>query len=99
EPGRAGAALRRAGGEVAGAILGAAPGDFVKALSVAGSDEIVTIQVPASEFDPDTFESALGALIAERSPDVVLVAHSVDSFGYAAALAARLGLGVATDAL
>src|ERR1700722_13065547 len=90
-------ALRRAGEEVAVAILGAAPGDFVKALSVAGGDEIVTIQVPASEFDPDTFESALGALIAERSPDVVLVAHSVDSFGYAAALAARLGLGFATD--
>jgi electron transfer flavoprotein alpha subunit len=90
-------ALRRAGEEVAVAILGAAPGDFVKALSVAGVDEIVTIQVPASEFDPDTFESALGALIAERSPDVVLVAHSVDSFGYAAALAARLGLGFATD--
>jgi len=90
-------ALRRAGEEVAVAILGAAPGDFVKALSVAGVDEIVTIQVPAPEFDPDTFESALGALIAERSPDVVLVAHSVDSFGYAAALAARLGLGFATD--
>ncbi|HEY2633514.1 MAG TPA: electron transfer flavoprotein subunit alpha/FixB family protein [Steroidobacteraceae bacterium] len=90
-------ALRRAGEEVAVAILGAAPGDFVKALSVAGVDEIVTIQVPASEFDPDTFESALGALIAERSPDAVLVAHSVDSFGYAAALAARLGLGFATD--
>ena len=27
----------------------------------------------------------------------MLVAHSVDSFGYAAALAARLGLGFATD--
>jgi electron transfer flavoprotein alpha subunit len=57
----------------------------------------VTIKVPASEFDPDTFESAVGALIAGRSPDVVLVAHSVDSFGYAAALSARLGLGFATD--
>lgn len=90
-------ALRRAGEEVAVAILGAAPGGFIKALSVAGVDEIVTIQVPAPEFDPDTFESALGALIAERSPDVVLVAHSVDSFGYAAALAATLGLGFATD--
>jgi electron transfer flavoprotein alpha subunit len=89
--------LRRAGEEVAVAILGAAPESFVKALSVAGVGEIVTIKVPASEFDPDTFESAVGALIAERSPDVVLVAHSVDSFGYAAALAARLGLGFATD--
>jgi len=89
--------LRRAGEAVTVAVLGKAPEDFVKALSVAGVDEIVTIKVPASEFDPDTFESAVGALIAGRSPDVVLVAHSVDSFGYAAALAARLGLGFATD--
>jgi electron transfer flavoprotein alpha subunit len=35
--------------------------------------------------------------LPQRAPDVVLVAHSVDSFGYAAALAARLGLGFATD--
>jgi electron transfer flavoprotein alpha subunit len=66
-------------------------------LGVAGVDEIVTIQVGAAEFDPDTFESAVGALIAARTPDLVLVAHSVDSFGYAPALAARLGLGFATD--
>jgi electron transfer flavoprotein alpha subunit len=89
--------LRRPGDEVAVVILGAAPQSFVKALSVAGADEIVTVTVDAAEFDPDTFESAVGALIGARSPDVVLVAHSVDSFGYAAALAARLGLGFATD--
>lgn len=89
--------LRRAGEELAVAVLGKAPESLVKGLSVAGVDEIVTIKVPASEFDPDTFESAVGALIAKRSPDVVLVAHSVDSFGFAAALAARLGLGFATD--
>jgi electron transfer flavoprotein alpha subunit len=89
--------LRRPGEQVAVAVLSAAPEGFVKALSVAGVDEIVTIKVAAAEFDPDTFESALAALIAKRRPDVVLVAHSVDSFGYAAALAARLGFGFATD--
>jgi electron transfer flavoprotein alpha subunit len=89
--------LRRAGEEVAVAIVGTAPERFVKALSIAGVDEIVTVKVGAAEFDPDTFESAVGAMIAKRSPDVVLAAHSVDSFGYAAALAAQLGLGFATD--
>ncbi len=89
--------LRRAGDEVAVALLAAAPERHVDALKLAGVDEIVTINVPAAEFDPDTFESAIGALIAERRPDVVLMAHSVDSFGCAAALAARLGLGFATD--
>jgi electron transfer flavoprotein alpha subunit len=93
----AAASLRRDGDEVAVAILSDSPERFVKSLSVGGVDEIVTVKVGAPEFDPDTFESAVGALIAKRSPDVVLVAHSVDSFGYAAALAARLGLGFATD--
>ena len=89
--------LRREGDEVAVAILSDSPERFHGALSVAGVDEIVSVKVGAAEFDPDTFESAVGALIAARSPGVVLVAHSVDSFGFAAALAARLGLGFATD--
>ena len=90
-------ALRRDADDVAVAVLGQAPERFVGALKVAGVDEIITVKVSAAEFDPDTFETAIGALIAERRPAVVLVAHSVDSFGYAAALAAKLGLGFATD--
>lgn len=89
--------LRRDTDAVAVAILATAPEQFVAPLRLAGVDEIVTVKVSAPEFEPDTFESAIGALIAERRPDVVLVAHSVDSFGYAAALAAKLGLGFATD--
>ncbi|HEV7613383.1 MAG TPA: electron transfer flavoprotein subunit alpha/FixB family protein [Steroidobacteraceae bacterium] len=89
--------LRRTGDEVAVAILSDSPERFHGALRVAGVDEIVSVKVGTAEFDPDTFESAVAALIEARSPDVVLVAHSVDSFGFAAALAARLGLGFATD--
>jgi electron transfer flavoprotein alpha subunit len=89
--------LRRPGDEVAVAALSDAPDRFAAALSVAGVDEILTVKTAAPEFDADTFESAVGALIAARQPELVLVAHSVDSFGYAAALAARLGLGFATD--
>jgi len=89
--------LRRPGEQVSVAVLAAAPENFVNELSVAGVDEIVTVKVSAAEFDPDTYESAVGALIAARQPHLVLAAHSVDSFGYAAALVARLGLGFATD--
>jgi electron transfer flavoprotein alpha subunit len=89
--------LRRSGDVVSLAIVGPAPEQLVPAAAVAGVDEIVTIKVAAPEFDPDTFEGALGALIAERRPDVVLVPHSVDSFGYTAALAVKLGLGFASD--
>lgn len=89
--------LRTAGDTVTVAILARSPGLFLDSLKLAGVDEIVAIEVAAAEFDPDTFESAVGALIRERKPEVVLVAHSVDSFGYAAALAAKLHLGFATD--
>jgi electron transfer flavoprotein alpha subunit len=89
--------LKRNGDSVSVAVLAPSPGALTAPLNVAGVDEIITIKVASPEFDPDTFESALGALIGERKPDVVLVAHSVDSFGYAAALAAKLGLGFATD--
>jgi electron transfer flavoprotein alpha subunit len=97
--------LQGAGGStVTVAILARSPELFFDSLKLAGVDEIVAVRVAPAEFDPDTFEAAVGALIAERKPEVVLVAHSVDSFGYAAALAARsglgfakLGLGLATD--
>jgi electron transfer flavoprotein alpha subunit len=88
--------LRRPGDEVSVVVLGKAPERHVSALSLAGVDEIITLET-AAEFDPDTFEAALGALLAQRRPDVVLVPHSVDSFGYAAALAVKLRLGFATD--
>jgi electron transfer flavoprotein alpha subunit len=90
-------ALRAPGETVIVAVLGAAPERFVPALRVPGVDEIVTVTLDAAEFEPDAFESAVAALIAAREPGVVLVAHSVDSFGYAAALAARAGFGFATD--
>jgi len=79
--------LRRDGEQVAVAVLGPRAWSLRTYLSVAGVDTIVTVKVPQPEFDPDTFVAAVGALIDARSPDVVLVAHSVDSFGYAAALA------------
>jgi electron transfer flavoprotein alpha subunit len=89
--------LRTAGDTVTVAILARSPDLFLDSLKLAGVDEIVAIKVAAAEFDPDTFENAVGALIRERKPGIVLVAHSVDSFGYAAALAAKLHLGFATD--
>ncbi|HEX4151570.1 MAG TPA: electron transfer flavoprotein subunit alpha/FixB family protein [Steroidobacteraceae bacterium] len=89
--------LRGAGDDVTVAVLASSPERFIDSLKLAGVDEIVAVKVAAPEFDPDTFEAAVGALIAQRQPAIVLVAHSVDSLGYAAVLAAKLGLGFATD--
>jgi electron transfer flavoprotein alpha subunit len=89
-------ALRRSDEAVAVAIIASAPSQFIEPLKLAGVDEIVAVKVESAEFDPDTFEAVTAALIAERKPELVLVAHSVDSFGYVPAIAAKLGLGFAS---
>lgn len=89
--------LRRPGTRVTAVVIAERPEAFVEELGWSGLDEIVTVRVPTAEFEPDTVEAALDALITARAPEVVLVPHSVDSFGFAAALAARRGLGFATD--
>lgn len=90
-------ALRRSGDTVTVALIAANPAALIPAVSLAGVDEIVTLQVAAAEFDPETIEAAMGALIEARRPAVVLVPHSIDAFGYAAAVAARSGYGFASD--
>ncbi len=90
--------LRKGGDDrVVVALIGSGVEALVKSVSVAGVDEVVTLKAPTSEFDPDLFETAVSALIADRQPAVVLLAHSVDSLGYAATLAAKGHYGFATD--
>jgi electron transfer flavoprotein alpha subunit len=90
-------AAKRGSSKVTVAVIAADPQEFVPALSVAGVDEILTIKVGAPEFEPDTYEAVVKALIEERQPALVLIPHSIDSFGYAAAIAAKGRYGFATD--
>jgi electron transfer flavoprotein alpha subunit len=89
--------VRRGTDTVTVALIAAAPAALVPAVSVAGVDEIVTVQVPAREFDPDVIEAAVRALIEARQPALVLIPHSIDAFGYAAALAAKNSYGFTSD--
>jgi electron transfer flavoprotein alpha subunit len=73
------------------------PERLIPHVSVAGVDEVVAVKIPSRDFDPDAMESAVGALITARKPSLVLIPHSIDSFGYAAAIAAKGGFGFATD--
>jgi electron transfer flavoprotein alpha subunit len=91
------AARRAPSDTVAVALIAQAPETLVPGVSVAGVDEIITVQVASRDFDPDTLEGVASALIAARQPALVLVPHSIDSFGYAAALAASNRYGFATD--
>jgi electron transfer flavoprotein alpha subunit len=66
-------------------------------VDVEGVHEIVTVQVEQEEFENDVYREAVEQLIADRSPSVVLVGFTINSMDFAPALAAKLGLGFASD--
>lgn len=68
-------------------------------LNAAGVDAVVAVASPAAHFEPHVQAAAVGALVAELQPAAVLVPHSVDAMGYAPAVAATGGHGLATDVL
>lgn len=84
-------------GDVTVAVIARGPGSFVEGVNVDGVSEIVTVAAGMDEFESDTYQQALEALIAERKPRVVLTGFTVNAMGYAAAVAAKLGLGFASD--
>ena len=86
-------AARALGGPLTVAVIGPEPLDVNRE----GVDEIVHVSVAQSEFENDVYQRALERLIEEREPQAVLLGFTVNSMGYAAAVAAKLGLGFASD--
>jgi len=85
------------GDRVTVAIVGSQAERFAPALKVEGVDEILLLTPPQPEFDADATEAALSAAMSDREPALILLGHTVDSMGYAAAFAMRHGTGFATD--
>lgn len=83
------------GGPVAVAAIGKDPSAL--SLNRAGVDEIIQVPVGPADFENDVYQAALEAVIAERRPQVILLAFTVNSIGYGPALALKLGLGYASD--
>lgn len=84
-------------GPVTVAVIARDPSSLVDGVNVGGVSEIVTVAAGADEFESDTYQQALEALIGERKPNVVLTGFTVNAMSYAAAVAAKLGLGFASD--
>jgi electron transfer flavoprotein alpha subunit len=84
-------------GPVAVAVIAKEPGALTEALNVAGVDEILNVQVEQEEFENDVYQQAVEQLIAERQPQTALLGFTVNSMGYGPAVAAKLGLGFASD--
>jgi electron transfer flavoprotein alpha subunit len=86
-----------AGGRVTVAIVDADPSSFTGALAVSGVDEILTVTTPTPNFEAHVAQQVLEALVEAEQPDVILVGHTIDSMGFGPAVAARKGLGFASD--
>ena len=85
------------GGPLMVAVIGDADGALAEAANLEGVDEVVAIAAPHGHFDAALYEEAVCALAGERSPGVILVAHSAAGMAYGPAVAARLGSGFASD--
>lgn len=65
--------------------------------SVAGVQRILLADSPCERFEAHVSQRALEAAIAAQRPSIVLAGHTIDSLGFAAAVAARGGHGFAGD--
>ncbi len=90
-------AAKELGDETVVAVIAKDPATLADQVDVEGVREIFCVKVDPEGFENDVVREALEQLISDREPDVVLVGFSIDSMGFGPALAAKLGLGFASD--
>jgi electron transfer flavoprotein alpha subunit len=86
-----------AGGRLAVAVIGSHADRFAGDLAAEGVDEVLTVSAPAGQFEPHVWQRALQELTETEQPALVLLGHTIDSLGFAPAVAAHLALGFASD--
>jgi electron transfer flavoprotein alpha subunit len=84
-------------GPVAVAVIAKDPSPLTDAVDVEGVNEILSVKVDQEEFENDVYQQAVEQLIEQRQPQVTLLGFTVNSMGYGPAVAAKLGLGFASD--
>ncbi len=84
-------------GPVAVAVIAKDPSALADAVDVEGVNEILSVKVDPEEFENDVYQQALEQLIEQREPQVTFLGFTVNSMGYGPAVAAKLGLGFASD--
>jgi electron transfer flavoprotein alpha subunit len=92
-----GAAKRLGDGPLSVAVVDHDPSRYRDRLAVEGVDAVLAVTTPNEHFEPHVAQRALEGLIEQERPSVVLLGHSIDSLGFAPAVAARGGYGFASD--
>jgi electron transfer flavoprotein alpha subunit len=67
-------------------------------LADVGADLLLHADGP-EEFDSDVYRQVLTAIVEQRAPRLVLTPFSAHAMAYAPAVAAKLGLGFASDVI
>jgi electron transfer flavoprotein alpha subunit len=70
---------------------------LARTLAVAGVREVLAVPTPEARFEAHVTQAAVEQLIAQRRPSLVLAGHTIDSLGFAPAVAARRAHGFASD--
>ena len=86
-----------AGGRLVVAVTGADADQFAAQLAAEGVDEVLTVATPVEQFEAHVWQRVLESLIESEAPSLVLLGHTIDSLGFAPAVAARRGLGFGAD--
>jgi electron transfer flavoprotein alpha subunit len=90
-------AAKELDGPVDVGLIAKDPAALSDQVDVEGVNEILTVRVEQEEFESDVYQQAVEHLIEERQPRLTLVGFTVNSMSFAPALAAKLGLGFASD--
>ncbi len=94
----AGASIKsQSGGTMKVALLSDGDTTLASQVNLEGVDEIITINVGSSDFDATVYEEEILTLCQDEQPSLVLVGHTANGLACAAALAARVGAGFASD--
>ncbi|HEY1595107.1 MAG TPA: electron transfer flavoprotein subunit alpha/FixB family protein, partial [Thermoleophilaceae bacterium] len=91
------AAARGLGGPLTVAVIDHEPASYRDRLALEGVDSVIAVTTPNEHFEPHVSARALEALIADQQPAAVVLGHTIDSLGFAPAVAARGGHGFASD--
>jgi electron transfer flavoprotein alpha subunit len=70
---------------------------LAQTLVLAGVQEILAVPTPEPRFEAHVTQAAIEQLIAQRRPSLVLAGQTLDSLGFAPAVAARGAHGFASD--
>jgi electron transfer flavoprotein alpha subunit len=88
------------GGDLGAVLVGPQAEQFAPDLAKYGADTVYVVEAPELEsYNSEYYAQALASVIKEKSPEIVLMSHSMQGKDLAPRTAAKLGAGVVADCI